>query len=257
MKRGDGSNRQVKTTGTVIEILATLQSLNGATLAELTDELEFAKSTIHNHLVTLESNEYLVKTDDGYELSLKFLEHGMFVKNNRSIAQVGKPILEDVAAKTGEVAWLIVEEHGRAVYLEKAMGEKAVQTHATVGGRAHLHHLATGKLILAHLPDERIDEIIDRHGLPELTERTITDPDELRDELDRIRDDGIAFNDRETIEGLRAIGAPVLGDGTVHGAICVSGPANRLTVDHCHEEIKPILLEAANELELKLQYPPN
>ncbi|ELY50929.1 IclR family transcriptional regulator [Natronolimnohabitans innermongolicus] len=257
MAKGDGPDRRVKTTDTLFEIIEALQSLNGATLAELADELEFAKSTIHSHLATLEHNEYVVRTGDEYELGLKFLEHGMFVKNNRELARLAKPVLEDLADATGEVAWLIVEEHGTAVYLEKAMGERAVQTHASVGGRARLHHLATGKLILAYLPEERVDEIIDRHGLPERTPHTITDPEELRAELEAIREDGIAINDKETVAGLRAIGAPVIDDETIHGAICVSGPANRLTVERCHEEIEPLLLEATNELELKLQSPPN
>ncbi len=257
MAPGKDPNRRVKTTDTLLEVLAALQSMNGATLVELTDELEFAKSTIHNHLTTLESSKYVVKSDGVYELSLKFLDHGMFVKNERAISRLGGSILEDLAAETGEVAWLIVEEHGEAVYLDKAMGENAIQTHARVGGRAHLHHLATGKLILAYLSDERVEEIIDRYGLPELTPNTITDPDELGAELDRIRDDGIAFNDKETVAGLRAIGAPILGEDTIYGAICVSGPANRLSVDRCHDEIKALLLEATNELELKLQYPSN
>ena len=257
MTTGDGPNRRVKTTDTVVEILGTLQSMNGATLAALAAELPLAKSTIHSHLVTLESNEYVVQTGDEYELGLKFLEHGMNVKNNYPISQAGGPILENLATATGEVAWIIVEEHGKAVYLEKAMGDNAVQTHASVGGRARLHHLATGKLILAYLSDERVHEIIDRHGLPELTPHTITDPEELRTELEQIRKDGIALNDRETIDGVRAIGAPVLDDETIAGAVCVSGPANRLTVDRCHDEIKPKLLEATNELELHLEYPPN
>jgi len=254
---GKNPGRRVKATDTLFEIIAALQAMDGATLAELSDELEFAKSTIHSHLATLESNEYVIRNDGVYQLGLKFLDHGIFVKNNREISRIGSPILEELAAETGEVAWIIVEEHGKAVYLDKAMGEKAVQTHARVGGRAQLHHLATGKLILAYLPDERVEEIIDRHGLPELTPNTITDPDELRAELEQIRADGIAFNDKETINGLRAIAVPVLGDHTIHGAISISGPANRLTIDRCHDEIKPLLLEAANELELKLQYPPN
>lgn len=259
MSTRDDSPRRVKTTDTLFEIVETLQSMNGATLAELADELEFAKSTIHGHLAALAHNEYVVRTGNEYELGLKFLEHGMFVKNERKIARLSGPILEGLAVETGEVAWLIAEEHGKAVYLDKAMGDRAVQTHASVGGRARLHHLATGKLILAHLPDERVDEIIDRHGLPEQTPHTITDPDELRAELEAIREEGIAFNDKETVTGLRAIAAPVLGEGDepIHGAICVSGPANRLTIDRCREEIEPLLLEATNELELKLQYPPN
>jgi IclR family transcriptional regulator, acetate operon repressor len=254
---GKRPNRRVKSTDTLFEIIATLQSMNGATLAELADELEYAKSTIHSHLVTLEYNEYVVQTDDKYKLGLKFLEHGMFVKNTYELARIGKPILEHLADETNEVSWLIVEEHGKAVYLDKAMGEKAIQTHASVGGRAQLHHLATGKLILAYLPDKRVDEIVDRYGLPKLTPHTITDRDELNAELERIREDGVAVNDRETVVGLRAIAAPVLGKETIYGAISVSGPANRLTIERCHDDVKPLLLEATNELELKLQYPPN
>ncbi|MHC3439286.1 IclR family transcriptional regulator [Natrialbaceae archaeon A-gly3] len=256
MTASDGPNRRVKTTDTVFEILETLQSLNGGTLAELDDELEFAKSTIHSHLTTLVHNEYVVYNDGVYELGLKFLEHGMFVKNNYEISRVGSPVIEEVAAKTGEVSWIIVEEHGKAVYIDKAMGEKAIQTHASVGRRSKLHHLAAGKLILAYLPDKRVEEIINRYGLPEQTPHTITDPDELWEELEQIREDGIAFNDKESVTGLRAIAAPVLGEDTIYGGISISGPANRLTMERCHEEIEPLLLEATNELELKLQYPP-
>ena len=249
--------RRVKTSDTIFEIIECLHELEEATLAELSEELDFAKSTLHDHLTTLESKEYVVRRDGKYSISLKFLYHGMFAKKRQEISRVGQPVIEELAEKTGEVAWIIVEEHGRAVYLNKAMGEKAIQTHATIGGRGYLHHLAAGKVILAHLPDDRVDEIIDHHGLSELTPHTITDPDELKSELEEISETGIAINDRETVEGLRAIAAPVFKDNTIAGAICVSGPANRLTLDQCHEEVKPQLLEAANEIELKLQYPSN
>lgn len=125
--------------------------MNGATLVELTNELGFAKSRIHSHRTTLESNKYVVRNEDVYELSLQFLDHEQFVKNSRDISRLSSHILEDVAVKTGEVAWLIVEEHGETVYLNKAMGENVVQTHARIGSRAYFHYLTTGKLILAYL----------------------------------------------------------------------------------------------------------
>lgn len=255
MTTGNGPTRRVKTSNTVFDIIEALHTTNGVTLAELHQELDYAKSTLHSHLATLEDKEYVVRTGNEYELSLKFLYHGMLSKNGLDISRMGQPVIEDLAEETGEVAWIIVEEHGRAVYLSKAMGEKAVQTHASVGGRAHLHHLATGKIILAHLPDDRVEEIIEQHGLPQLTSNTITDPDTLYEELEQIREEGIAFNDKETVKGLRAIAAPVLGEDTIHGAMCVSGPANRLTIERCKQEVKPLLLEATNELELKMQYP--
>lgn len=251
-----GNNpRRIKTTDTVTEIIAALHEMDGATLAELARELDYAKSTLYSHLRTLEDKEYVAKTGDEYLLSLRFLSYGMYAKNRFDVSRVGQPVIDNLAEETEEVAWIIVEQNGRAVYLNKAMGEKAIQTHASIGGRGYLHHLATGKVILAHLPEERIDEIIDQHGLPKLTPHTITDSDELKEELVEIRRKEIAMNDKETLEGLRAVGAPVLCDG-IRGAVCVSGPANRLTVERCLNDIKPLLLEATNEIELKLQYPP-
>lgn len=254
MPKNDRSAQKVKTTDTVFEIIMKLHELEKASLAELADQLDFAKSTIHDHLTTLEAKEYLRREGDEYSLSLKFLYHGMSVKNRRDVSRVGQSVIDDLADKTGEVAWTIVEEHGKAVYLNKSMGEKAVQTHARIGGREYLHHLASGKVLLAHLPDERVDEIIERHGLPELTENTITDRDELQAKLEEVYEEGIAMNDKETIQGLRAIAAPVFDGEDVIAAVSVSGPANRLSKQRCREEIKPPLLEAANEIELKLQY---
>lgn len=254
-KMSGGPNRPVKAIDTVFEILSVLQENNGSSLAELSEELEFAKSTIHSHLLTLENNEYVVKKDGGYYIGLKFLEHGMLAKNEYKIGKIGRESIENLADETGEVAWIIIEEHGKAVYLEKAMGEKAVQTHARVGGRTHLHHLASGKMILAHFPETRVDEIVDRHGLPKRTPNTITDRRELKEKLATLREKKFAFNDKETVLGLRAISAPVLVKGEVKGAISVSGPANRLTRERCINKIKPSLFESTNEIELKLQYP--
>lgn len=255
MEKGDKPKRRVKTTDTIFEILEMLYELDGASLAELTQHLDFAKSTLHDHLSTLEDREYIVRHENDYYLSLKFLQHGMYAKNRLQISTVGQPIIDELAAETGEVAWIIVEEHGRAVYLSKSMGEKAVQTHAMIGGRSHLHCLASGKQILAHLSEECVDKIIDRHGLPKKTENTITSREALDEELNRVREETISFNDNERLAGLRAIAAPIFDGDEIAGTVTVSGPANRLTVDRCHEEIKPMLLEAQNEIELRLRYP--
>ena len=255
MAMKDTQTRHVKTTGTVFQIVETIQELGGASLADLSRELDLAKSTIHDHLSTLESEEYVLQEGQEYTLGLKFLHHGMFAKNQLDVSHVGQPVIEDLAEKTQAGTWIVVEENGRAVPLNKAMGEKGLTTHITVGSRSHLNHLASGKLIMAYLPDEQFEAIIDRHGLPKKTSNTITDVDELRKELDEIREQGVAINDREAAKGVRSIAAPILNEGEFVGAVCVSGPANRMTKERCYEDIKPLLLEATNEIELKLQYP--
>jgi len=113
----------------------------------------------------------------------------------------------------------------------------AVQVKGHVGTRAPLHSTGLGKAILAHLPEERVESIVDHHGMPASTPETITDRDELFDALERIRDRGFAFDDEERLRGLRCVAAPILANDDVVGAISVSGPTNRLRDDRYREEL--------------------
>jgi DNA-binding IclR family transcriptional regulator len=252
MPTADGPKRRVKTADRAFEILETLRALDGATTAELADRLDLATSTVHDHLVTLEDREYLVERDGVYHLGLRFLGFGMYAKNRIPAARVVQPTLDQLAAETEEMAWFTVEEHGRVVDLNKAAGPRAITVGTWIGERNRMHHLAAGKAILAHLPDERVHEIVDRHGLPARTEHTITERDALFAELDRVREEGVAYNDEETTAGLRSVGAPVHHDGTVVGAVSVTAPAKRLRGDRYRQEIPNHLLAATNEVELKL-----
>jgi len=123
------------------------------------------------------------------------------------------------------------------------------------GIQRHLHSTAAGKAILAEMPEQRVMDIISEHELPAETEHTITDPDSLVEELDEIREHGIAYNDEESVEGLRAVGVPVRGsNGIAIGALSVSGPSNRLRGEVFREEIPNIMLGHANEVELNIRY---
>jgi DNA-binding IclR family transcriptional regulator len=195
-----------------------------------------------------------VKSGETYELGLRFLELGTFVKNDIRLASVAKPSLEKLAEETGEAVWLIVEEHGCGVYLDNAIGENGFQIETDVGERSYLHYSAAGKALLAHRPRTEVREIIDRRGLPTRTEHTISDPDELLDELDRIRERGFAFNEEEEIIGVHGVGAPICDDEYAIGAIGVGGAANRLNGECFRRELPDLLLGATNEIELRLTY---
>jgi len=111
------------------------------------------------------------------------------------------------------------------------------------------------KSILAQLSDERIREIVDRYGLAPKTENTITNVDELFDEVARIRDDGYATDDEERFEGMRGVAAPVeTGNDAVTAGIAIYGPANRLTDTVFREEYPKRVLEAANIIHVNLSY---
>lgn len=240
---------------TMFDVVRTIQRMGGATLTELSAELDVPTSTTHNYLKTLEAEEYLVDDDGTYHVGLRFLEHGAYARNRLRLYDIAVPEVDKLAEETGELTNLLVEEHGRGVYLHRAYGDEAVQVEAHVGTRVYLHSTALGKAILAHLSEERRREIFDKQGLPERTSDTVTDPDELADELDEIEERGYAFDNEERISGLRCVAAPVLSNSDrVLGAVSVSGPTNRFRKDRFREELPEKLLEVVNVIELNVTH---
>ncbi|WP_255197799.1 IclR family transcriptional regulator [Halorarius litoreus] len=247
----------VKSAVTLLTVVEGLRELDGARVTELADHLDIGKSTVHRHLSTLEAHEYVVKEGDEYHLGLRLLGLGEYVRERSPVYAMARPIVDQLAEETEERALFMTEEHGRAIYLYRGVGAHAVRTNSTTGTRRYLHTIAGGKAMLAHLPEERVDAIIDRWGLPAETENTVTDREALAAELERIRERGVAFNREECIQGLQAVAAPVLGpDGSVVGALSVSGPTHRMKGEWLEEEIPDLLLGSANELELNLEYAP-
>lgn len=251
----DSTTSGLQTTETSLQIINTLKQMDGGRVTEVASRLDMPPSTVHNHLKTLENNEFVVKEADFYYLGLQFLNLGEYVRNRSESYLFAKEKVNQLAEETGGRAHFVVEEHGRGVYLYTSTGEYAIKAYSSVGKRVHLHVAAAGKSILAFLPKARIDEIIDRWGLPEETENTITDRETLYDELERIRNRGYAFNREEHLKGINAVGVPVIrDDDQVVGAFSVSGPAHRMKGEYLEEELTDTLLGTSNELELNIIY---
>lgn len=246
--------RMVRAVQTSLDIIELLQERDKVGVTELADELDLSKGTIHSHLATLLENENVVKDSEGYRLSLRYLEFGEAVKEQLSGYDIVREEVEDLAQKTGELAQFATYEHGRAVYIYKFGGENAVQTASSPGHREYLHCISLGKSILAYMPEEQVDEIIDQHGMPAYTDGTITDREELRDELETIREQGYAFDEEEKIEGIRCVSAPVRADGSIFGAISVSGPSTRMVGDRYREELPNLVTRAANVIEINTKF---
>ncbi|QLG63840.1 IclR family transcriptional regulator [Halorarum salinum] len=252
---GKGIKSVAKTTETSFEIVDALVELDGATIDRLSEHLGLSPSTVHRHLATLRKHSYVVQNGDAYDVGLQFLSVGGYAQRRVTAYPMIKEKVDELAAETGERSQFIVEEHGRRVYLYTEVGKSAVQTGAHVGKRGDLHVSAAGKAILAELDRERVDEIVERHGLSRPGRDSITGREELHEELDRIRDRGYAFNRQESTAGVHAVGAAVTrSDGDVVGALSVSGPANRMTGDRLTESLPGPVLGAVNELELHIEH---
>jgi IclR family acetate operon transcriptional repressor len=244
----------VRATETSFRILDALRALDGAGVTELASYLELPKSTVHNHLQTLRRSEYVTKQGPEYDVGLRFLQLGEYARDRRQVATIGPPEIEKLAAETREMANLLVEEHGRGVFLYRAKGADAVHMDTHAGKRVHLHTTGFGKSILAHLPKERVEAIFERHGLPRVTPNTITDREQLMDELGEIREQGYAYDDEERLEGLRCIAAPIVVDSDVLGAVSVSGPKSRMSGKWYTEELPALTMSAANVIEINSTY---
>lgn len=248
------TSRIIKAVDTTCEIIDVLHESRTMGVTELANELDRSKGTIHSHLATLEQNELVVNEDGKYQLSLKFLLYGTRVRANINAIEIIKNEVDALAEESGEAAQFMIEEHGRGVHVYRGQSRdsnKAIHPGPSSGDRRCLHHQARGKAILAHLPEERVLEIIDQEGLPAKTENTITTPNELFEELERIRERGVAFDLEETCPGLHCVAAPVKNtEGDVVGAVSVSGPASRVKGPVLEEELPQLVRDTANVIEL-------
>lgn len=251
----DGSPSHVEATQKSIAILGYLKDNGQTTLTDLASALDHSKSTIHRHLATLESAGFVTATEGGYRVGLVFLDFGVHAQHAHELYQAGKAKVDDLAQRVDEKVWLMTEENGYGIFIYHCQGRDVFRTYTRIGYRGHLHAFAAGKAVLAHLPEDHIDRIISRHGLPSYTPHTTTDRGVLSEELESVRSRGVAFNLEESINGVNALAAPVLdGGGAPVGSISVAGPASRVSGSYLERELAGILLGVANEIEVRLEY---
>ncbi|ADQ69062.1 IclR family transcriptional regulator [Halogeometricum borinquense] len=245
----------VQSARTLFDVLQCVKEDQGKTVSEVSDDLEYARSTVHRHLRTLEDLGYLIHRPDGYHVGLKFLDLGVSARDNYVGYDLIREKVEEIAETTGERCQFFVEEHAEAVYLARSVGEHAVQTDPGLGSRIPLYAASAGKAILAELPEQELSEYIEQVEFEQLTENTITDPAVLRDELAEIRERGYGFNRQETVRGTHAVGVAVTApEGGAIGGLSVTGPSHRLKGDQFENVLPNLLLGAANELELNIAF---
>ena len=253
-----GSNRAagntVKSVERAFNVIGILREHAPMTVSALAEMLDIPTSTVHLHLKTLEHVGYATKDDGEYCLSMRFLRDGVAVRNRNQLYNVSADEIDELAAKTNEVAALGVEEEGQRVLLYQSKSDEAVYDNALTAEYTNMHWSALGKAILAHLPDDRTGLILGEHGLPTQTKYTISDPETLEGTLSTIRERGYSVEDEERRIGIRSVSVPVIVDEGVVGAISVSGPKNRIHDERIEEELLPALRDAVNVIEVKYVY---
>ncbi|EMA35387.1 IclR family transcriptional regulator [Halobiforma nitratireducens] len=251
---GERTNETIRATKTSFEVVHTLQEIGPARLSDIAERLDMAESTTHRHLQTLRDLRYASRDGEQYQLGLRFTRLGRAARTRDPADEMTRSHVQQLAEETGERAQFVVEDHGLGIYVHVETGSRAVRAGFGVGRQIHLHSSSAGKAILAHSSRERVDRILDKWGLPVLTDHTITDRDEFYDELEGVRERGVAFNRKEHVDGINGIAVPVMCNDEILGALTVAGPSHRLTGDRFEQEVPDMMLAAANELELNVTY---
>ncbi|MFW5956375.1 MAG: IclR family transcriptional regulator [Halorhabdus sp.] len=248
---GESHSEEVGAVNRTIQIVETLRAIQPAGVTKIANAAELPKSSVYNHLKTLENRGYVIKNDGEYELGLRFLPLGEGARRRLDIYRAASTEVEQLGREMGVNAYLSVEERGRATVIFRYL-ENEIDL-GSIGTTVPLTTSSMGKAILAQLPEKRIDEIIEMHGLPKMTESSIVERDELDEELEQIRKQGFALDWGEHVKRLRGVGAPVLGpNGEVRGAVSVAGPERELEGEFFEEKLPDEVLATTNIVELRL-----
>lgn len=257
MVRRDKSNYIIQSVAHALDVL---EEFRGDTdelgVTELSKKLKLHKNNVFRILATLQSRNYIEqnRSNDNYRLGIKCLELGQTFIRQRGLVKQAKPILQELAAATGETSYISIIRGNEVVYLDSVETSSTVRVISRVGLHMPIHATAAGKALVAFESDEELQKRFSGE-LPRYTKETKTRPDDLMKDLFGVRELGYATDLEEFEEGLRCIGAPVR-DYTrkVVGAISVSGPAHRLSGEKIAQKIGPEVDRAARAISARLGF---
>ncbi len=202
-------------------------------LSEASEHLGVAVSTAHRLLAMLAYHGFVRQDPDSraYLAGPALVEIGLAAVRQLDIRAQARPVLEDLAAALGETVHLTVLEGGDVRYLDAVESSRALRVTARTGSVLAANCTASGKALLAGLPDAEVTARFAGHAaLPALTGRSITRRSRLLAELRAVRERGFAVNREESEEGVASVAVPVPGPRELPvAALAVSGPVSRMT----------------------------
>ena len=212
---------------TVLSLLTTHEMLGVTDIAEA---LGVHKSTAFRLVATLESHELVEQVSERgkFRLGVGVLRLAGAAAVRLDVVQESRRITSELAARVGETVNIVVLSGRDALYVDQVAGPSALRLHNWVGQRIPLHATSNGKVLLAHASPAFVEDLL-AQPLQGFTDRTVTEPGALRDQLAEVLTRGWAVAVDELEVGLSAVAAPLVGaSGAVVASISVSGPTFRL-----------------------------
>jgi DNA-binding IclR family transcriptional regulator len=216
-------------------------------------------STALRFLTALQQRRYVAQDAETarYYLTFKLCALAQNLTTSFDIRRVALPFLRDVAHAFAESCHLAVENDMAVVYIEVVNANKTLMSTQYIGNVAPLHCTGVGKVFLTNYSPAELEQYIAAKKLHAYTEHTLTDPERLEAELDRVRSAGYAIDDQECEIGARCVAAPIRDyTGKIKAAISASGPAVRMTDGHISAHLSS-LLDAAERISARMGWQPS
>jgi len=248
----------VKSLVKALNILEALAEGEGSvyTLTQLSRLLRLNISTVHRLLTNLLAHGFVEEAPGGrgYQLSFRMLRIGLGVLKRLDFRRVAEPLLWELNQQTKERVHMAILHEMRAIVIESNGSAQPAGLDVRVGEALPLHSSSVGKILLAYQKAGVLSEVARKVGFQRFTPKTITNIANLKKELDRIREQGYALDQEETVEGLSAVAGPVFDHtGRVIAASGVAGPGTRLTPSRL-PEIARLVCSTSQQISFRLGY---
>ena len=223
------------------------------TLSDVARKTGLSRATARRFLLTLGELGYVRTDGKSFGLTARVLDLGYSYLSGLSLPEIAQPYLERLAASVGESTSASVLDGLDIVYIARVPTRRIMSVAINIGTRFPAYATSMGRVLLAALPAEQLEQRLAGASLPARTSRTIATVDALRRELDRVREQGWALTDQELEQGLRSLAMPISdAQGRTVAAINVSAHAGDGDVGAFRERVQGPLAEAATGIESEL-----
>ncbi|MEJ2708797.1 MAG: IclR family transcriptional regulator [Anaerolineales bacterium] len=222
---------------------------------DLSRGLGYSPAVTQKILNTLKAHSYVRQSEDTerYSLGLGALQLGMAVLARLDVAEVARPYVESLTLDTGETTFLAIRDSSTAIYVDKQVSHNPIHMDAPVGAKRPLNCTAVGKVLLAFSNESVFEKALDAKAFTKETQKSITDPKALREELSKVRKQGYAVDHQEFHPEAICIAAPIFApNGQIVATITTSGVAYRL--QDKIEEVAEIVMDKATRISEELGY---
>lgn len=226
------------------------------TFQEIIDLSGIPKTSVYRMLLSLEDMGFLEKGPDAkYRLGLIFIRFGNLVLERLDIRQIAYPIMKQLHDEVEEAINLSVfQGEDETIYIEKIELKQKVRLYTAVGRKSPLYAGASSRIMLAHLPEEKIKEYLNRTTFKAHAKGTITNKERLIELIERSKELGYSVSHSELYDFTSEIAAPIFNNnGEVVASLSIAGMSANYQVENINY-YAPKLLEATEEISRRLGY---